>query len=175
MSSNHIGIVLAALLLVLTNVASQDAQLGLHDQCRYSHECGDNQWCEPRRRECQCKVGTRVWHGQCVIPLRYGSACSEDIECIMSGLVCSDHVCQCGDTQSWDGNKCQEDNDAAEQRPGPPPGHDAVVSDDLAHLASDQTSVTDVGVAMGQVFGPLGFVIVVLVFIGVFIVLHNNK
>ena len=111
-----------------------------------------------------------MWHGQCVVPLRYGSVCSEDIECIMSALVCSNNVCQCGDTETWDGNKCQEDT-TGDQRPGP--AHDtAVVSDDMA---SDQLSVTDVGVAMGQVFGPLGFIIVILVFIGVFIVLHNQK
>ena len=114
-----------------------------------------------------------MFNGECVTPLRYGSHCTEDIQCIMSGYECRNSLCLCGDTLTWDGNRCEDTDDDDEPDRVRDPAERVVVKDDVD--SEQRVQPGDVGVALGKIFGPLGFIICILIFIGVFIVFHNSK
>ena len=141
-----------------------------------------------------------MFHSTCHAALGHGQPCSQEISCKLAhrGLRCAtarDGVrsCRCKEDTRWGSHLtqgalnlkailfilCRWDGGDCVHSPGSnkDPVRDslAVSDEEGAEEEEDRSSNDDISRVLNKLFGSLGFLIVVLLIIGVCIVLHNHK
>ena len=123
--------------------------------------------------------GFRVFNSKCHEARGHGEVCSEDISCMFSdrSLVChraEDGVrsCGCQEDTRWDGDSCVH-SPGSNKRPAQ--GASEAVTQDTEEEAEYGTRGADIGLIVNKVFSAVGFLIFVILIVGVFIIVQNYK
>ena len=119
-----------------------------------------------------------MFNSKCHQARGHGEVCSEAISCMFSdrSLEChkaEDGVrsCECKQDTSWDGHSCVH-SPGSNKRPAQSSG---ASREEAEGAAGDGPRGADIGLIVNKVFSAVGFLIFVILIVGVFIIVQNYK
>ena len=125
--------------------------------------------------------GFRVFNKKCHQARGHGELCSEDISCMFSdrSLVChkaEDGVrsCECKEDTRWDEATCVP-SPGSNKRPAQVSSGASEAVTDTEEEARDRDRGAEIGLIVNKVFSAVGFLVFVILIVGVFIIVQNYK